>query len=97
MQPDEILTRADLTQFRAELLKELKDILGPSKVTEKQWLKSSEVRKILGISHGTLQNLRVNGNLPYTKLGSLIFYRYDDIQTILERNSTNGKNRSSRP
>jgi hypothetical protein len=40
---------------------------------EKKWLKSSEVKKMLGISPGTLQNLRINGMLPFTKIGGLSF------------------------
>jgi hypothetical protein len=39
---------------------------------------------MLGISHGTLQNLRINRSLPYTKLGGIMFYKYEDIEKILE-------------
>jgi isocitrate dehydrogenase kinase/phosphatase len=38
------------------------------------------------VSPGTLQNLRVNGTLPFTKIGGVIFYDYDDIQRMLEEN-----------
>jgi hypothetical protein len=54
----------------------------------KKWLKSSEVRKMLGISPGTLQNLRVNGSLPFTKIGGIIFYSQEDIERLLKDNST---------
>ena len=50
----------------------------------KKWLKSYEVRKILNISPGTLQNLRINGTLPYTKIGGVIYYDYSDIQEMLQ-------------
>lgn len=49
----------------------------------KKWLKSFEVRKLLNISHNTLANLRVNGTLPFTKIGGVIYYDYDDIQAML--------------
>ena len=39
---------------------------------------------MLGISHGTLQNLRITRSLPYTKLGGIMFYRREDIEKILE-------------
>lgn len=84
MMTNELLTRADLQQFRLQLLSELKDVLQQSKQSTKQWLKSSEVRKMLGISHGTLQNLRITRSLPYTKLGGIMFYKYEDIEKILE-------------
>lgn len=84
MMTNELLTREDLQQFRLQLLGELKEVLQQSKQSTKQWLKSSEVRKMLGISHGTLQNLRITRSLPYTKLGGIMFYKYEDIEKILE-------------
>ena len=84
MMTNELLTREDLQHFRLQLLSELKEVLQQSKQSTKQWLKSSEVRKMLGISHGTLQNLRITRSLPYTKLGGIMFYKYEDIEKILE-------------
>uniref|UniRef100_UPI00404892CE helix-turn-helix domain-containing protein n=1 Tax=Roseivirga sp. TaxID=1964215 RepID=UPI00404892CE len=49
-------------------------------------MKSYEVRKLLDISPGTLQNLRVNGTLPFTKIGGVIYYDYTDIQSMLQSN-----------
>lgn len=83
---NELLTREDLQQFRLQLLKELREVFSQPKHSAKKWLKSSEVRKLLGISAGTLQTLRTSGHLPYTKLGSLMFYRQEDIDRILEAN-----------
>jgi hypothetical protein len=28
--------------------------------------------------------MRINGALPYTKMGGLIFYDYDDIKKLME-------------
>lgn len=82
----EMLTKEDLKQFKAELLRDLKDVFnGKVKQAKKQWLKSHEVRKLLGISPGTLQTLRINGTVPYTKIGGLIYYRYEDIIGMLEK------------
>lgn len=81
----EVVTKDDLQSFRTELLQDLKQILShaiPKK--PKQWLKSQEVRKLLKISPGTLQNLRINGTLRYTKIGGLIYYSYEDIELLLE-------------
>jgi hypothetical protein len=44
---------------------------------------------MLGISPGTLQNLRVNGTLPYTKVGGVVYYAYEDILKVIERNQKN--------
>jgi hypothetical protein len=83
MMTNELLTREDLQQFRMQLLGELREVLQQSKQSTKQWLKSAEVRKMLGISHGTLQNLRITRSLPYTKLGGIMFYKYEDIEKLL--------------
>jgi hypothetical protein len=84
----EVLTKADMEQFKAELFAELRRLgIHPAKRQEqREWLKSYEVRKLLGISPGTLQNLRTNGTLPYTKIGGLLFYRQDDIRKLMEGN-----------
>lgn len=83
----ELITRADLDQFKKELIEEIrKNNPHPRKHSDepRAWLKSYEVRKLLGISAGTLQNLRVNGTLPYTKIGGLMYYRFEDIQKLME-------------
>ena len=68
--PTNIITTDDLREFKMELLEELKSILSKqSSGTLKRYLKSSEVMDLLQISPGTLQNLRINGTLPYTKSG----------------------------
>ena len=83
----EIITKEDLWEFKAELLQDLKRVLKEqSGQPSKKWLKSYEVRKLLGISPGTLQNLRINGTLPYTKIGGVLYYDYDDIQKMFQKN-----------
>lgn len=81
----EIITREDLDEFRSLLLNDLKQIIQSNPQKTKQWLKSNEVRKLLNISPGTLQNLRINGTLSYTKIGGINYYKYDDIVKMLEK------------
>lgn len=84
----EIITKEDLQSFRFQLLDDIKNIFHNKPAKQKQWLKSSEVRKLLKISPGTLQNLRINGTLSFTKVGSIIYYNYDDIEAVLDNNNT---------
>ena len=83
----ELITREDLKEFKNEMLTEMKHLIKPGQGQSKQWLKSYEVRKLLNISPGTLQNLRVNGILRYTKIGGLLYYKHEDIIQLLENNS----------
>jgi len=96
--PSEIITTDDLREFKTELLTEFKKLLKEHHgQPAKKWLKSYEVRKLLGISPGTLQNLRVNGTLPYTKIGGNMFYDYEDIRKMLEENQVKNRFSFERP
>ena len=88
----EIITKSDLDIFKIELLKDLTDLLRNRKpVEERKYMKSNDVRKMLGLSAGTLQTLRINGSLPYTKLNGTLYYEYADILTALDKNKLNIK------
>lgn len=80
----EIITKEDLEQFKLELLEDLLKVLQPNQPQAKQWLKSQDVRKLLNISPGTLQNLRINGTLRFTRIGGIFYYKAQDITKILE-------------
>ncbi|MFT3738460.1 MAG: helix-turn-helix domain-containing protein [Breznakibacter sp.] len=90
--PAQIVTTDDLRELKIELLEDFKRLLKEhGGQPSKKWLKSPEVRKLLNISPGTLQNLRVNGTLPYTKMGGALYYDYEDIQKILQANKKQNK------
>lgn len=83
----EILTKNDLNQFKTELLEELKVMISKTKPAanqQKEWLKSYEVRKLLNISPGTLQSMRVNGIITFSKVGGIFYHSYADICKVLE-------------
>ena len=88
----QIITPDDLREFKIELINEIRQILNAhNPQSAKKWLKSSEVRKLLQISPGTLQNLRVNGTLSFTKIGGIIFYSYDEIEQIINNRQINNQ------
>ena len=80
----EVITKDELEKFKNEIIKEINS--GNNSQMQKKWLRSKEVIKILGISPGTLQNMRINGSIPFTRLGSTLFYDWGEIQRILEDN-----------
>jgi len=85
--PAQIVTTDDLRELKLELLEDFKRLLKElGGKSQKKWLKSYEVRKLLSISPGTLQNLRLNGTLPFTKIGGVLYYDHEDIQKILQDN-----------
>ncbi|TDN87081.1 helix-turn-helix protein [Salegentibacter sp. 24] len=85
--PTSIITTDDLRDFKMELLDDIKELLtNQDSGTLKKYLKSQEVMNLLQISPGTLQNLRVNGTLPYSKVGGIIYYDAAEIQKVMDEN-----------
>ena len=89
-----IATKEDFLELKEELLSEVRAIAkeiaeGKNEAPEITWLKSHQVQRMLAISPGTLQNLRVNGTIPYTKVGGVIFYDKADIIKVMQENKRN--------
>ncbi|MFS4449027.1 helix-turn-helix domain-containing protein [Maribacter sp. 2307UL18-2] len=91
-----IITTEDLAEFRTELLNEIKQLLiNHGTIGIDHWIKSSEVMQKLEISPGTLQNFRLNGTIPFTKLGGIIFYDEEKINEILRDNEVELKRKAA--
>ncbi|WP_179413246.1 helix-turn-helix domain-containing protein [Mucilaginibacter sp. E4BP6] len=82
----EIITKEDLQEFKRELIDEIKLLIvrlnHPKEKLE--WLRSGQARKLLQVSPGTLQNLRIQDKLRFTKVGHLIYYSRLDIELLME-------------
>ena len=59
------------------------------------WLDNQDVMQALHISPRTLQTLRTNGILPFSRIGNKIYYRRQDILKILSDNYTMHKIRAN--
>jgi hypothetical protein len=80
-------TVPDWDKFKDEILEEIKRI---GVKNEKRFLKSAEVRKMLGsISAAKLQSLRVAGHLPAINADGLWLYDVEDILNFIQRNKVN--------
>ena len=90
--PTQIITTDDLREFKTELLDDIKKLLKISAdIRNKKYLKSAEIMKMLNVSPGTLQTLRINGTLPYIKIGGIIFYDIEEISKVMKENSVHNK------
>lgn len=78
-----LITKEELQEFKNELIEEIKDLFDYKSTEKKRWLKSNEVKELLNISSGTLQNLRINGTLRFSKVGGTLYYNYKDIEKLL--------------
>ena len=53
-----------------------------------KWLDNQEVCEILNISKRTLQTYRDNGTLPFTNVNHKIYYRPEDVETVINKFKT---------
>jgi len=49
-------------------------------------LDGQDIMQLLHISPRTLQTLRSNGTIPYTRIGRKIYYLRQDIEQVLRNN-----------
>jgi hypothetical protein len=84
MNRNNLVTVQDLQELKAEIISEITQIT--AKVTaQKEWLRSSEVMEMLSISSGTLQNLRINRDIPFTKMGGTLYYERAEVVKALNK------------
>lgn len=86
-----IITQADLDKFKEDVINELRSLMAKEKNVKTRWLKNTEVKKMLQISHSTLQTLRANGTLSYTKVGGIIYYDGEEIEKMMEENKISNR------
>ena len=55
-----------------------------NKKLSETWLDNQEVITLLKISARTLQNMRDNSTLPYSKVGGKIYYKARDVENLLK-------------
>ena len=62
---------------------------------KQEWIDGQDVIDALNISKRTLQSLRDNGTLPYSRVNGKFYYKVADLEKLLESNySRNLKNES---
>ena len=89
-----LVTPDDLEDFRIKLLEDIKQLLAEKyQKPMRRWIKSHEAMRMLTVAPITLQRLRNEGTLPFTRIGRTIYFDFNDIEAILLRNKRN--NRSS--
>ncbi|MCH7638926.1 MAG: helix-turn-helix domain-containing protein [Bacteroidetes bacterium] len=85
-----VCTKSALTRAVAAAVEE-----GVSRFSKKQleaneskptfgWVTNVRAMQLLGLSRPTLARYRKRGMLPYSKVGSTVYYRLEDIEALLE-------------
>jgi hypothetical protein len=84
MNKNNLVTVQDLQELKAEIISEIEQIT-KKQTTQKEWLKSSEVMEMLSISSGTLQSLRINRDIPFSKMGGTLYYERAEVVKALNK------------
>lgn len=53
------------------------------------WVTNERAMELLGLSRPTLARYRADGKLPYSRVGSSVYYRVEDVEALLERGMSN--------
>ncbi|HET6558746.1 MAG TPA: helix-turn-helix domain-containing protein [Prolixibacteraceae bacterium] len=74
-----------------KLIKEVKELItsglkSQNHLFSQLWLDNQDVSMALHLSKRTLQTLRDNGTLPYSRIKDKIFYKSSDVLALLESN-----------
>ena len=85
----EILTKEDLNNFKVELVNLITEIISKGQPQKKEILSNEDVKDLLGISSGTLRKYRITGKISYTKIDSILYYKYEDVIKLIESNKFN--------
>ena len=98
---DQLITVGDLELFKEALKREMllafRELLfeQPQK-PPKRWLKSHQVEELLDLKPNTVQALRDNGELPFSKLGGTYYYDPEDIDNELQKRKGYGRYRNGK-
>lgn len=82
MDINQIATKSDIENL-VRAIENLQSSIATLKADQKI-LRSSDVRKMLNISDGTLQRLRITETIPAHKVNGTWFYKYEDVIKMLE-------------
>ncbi|KVV14601.1 hypothetical protein [Flavobacterium sp. TAB 87] len=89
----EIITKEDLIQFGLHLRNDIYNVLtSKSRETDlfsPKWLKSRAVRKMMDMSAGSIQNLRVTGKVRYKKVLGSYYYNKKDLEKLFKNAKEN--------
>ena len=84
---NDTVTKDDLRQFGLLLINDIRNIIEKAEANEKdtidpEWLKSRVVRKLMDMSPGSLQNLRVTGKVRFKKVLGSYYYNKTDLMSL---------------
>lgn len=83
------VTKEDLRQFSLLLLDKIAILLkeqaqAKNETDNAEWIKTGSVRKMLDLSAGSVQNLRISGKVRFKKVLGSYYYNREDLQNLFK-------------
>lgn len=83
----EQVTKDDLRQFSLMIIDEIRKLKPEIKKDDDvEWLKSRAAKKLLSMSAGSLQNLRIAGQVRFKKVLGSYYYNKADLLKLFTNN-----------
>ena len=80
-----MITKEDIKGLESKL-DEIMSLFKPLQIPgNNSWQKSSDVKKLLKISDGTLKKYRDNGTIPYRKIGGSFYYSSESVMALFKK------------
>ncbi len=75
-----------LTEKLEKYYQKIVDALQGANLSQRKWLKASELKKLLPLSDYRIAEMRIRGLLDFQKIGGTYYYTIDSINRLLNKN-----------
>ena len=85
---NQLVLKADIQEQTRVLLEAIQKIAGHNLAQDNgspRYLRTRDVRKLLGVSPNKLSDMRFKGEIPFKKIGKTYFYPQDKIYTLFSK------------
>jgi hypothetical protein len=81
-----VITAEDLERQLQKVVDEVKSAVTITDSNNVRWIRSKQVKELLGVSDSKLQTMRINRSITYSQIDGTYFYDKDSILSLLEQN-----------
>ena len=80
------ITAEDLERQLQKVVDEVKSAVTITDSNNVRWIRSKQVKELLGVSDSKLQTMRINRSITYSQIDGTYFYDKESILSLLEQN-----------
>ena len=81
-----VINAEDLERQLQKVVDEVKSAVTNNDSSTVRWIRSKQVKELLGISDSKLQTMRINRSITYSQIDGTYFYDKESILSLLEHN-----------